>query len=96
MGDTNSGRRSPTHTKLGKMLYDKGIRTYHFAALANINPRSLTDILAGRKGLTDKQIVLACRVLKCRREDVVGIREGYNADGSEKSPVVSKPVGAEG
>ena len=62
---TGVGRPYPTHTPLGKLMAYKGVRAYDLASAVGIPPRTLTEILAGRRKISRKHMASLCRFFKC-------------------------------
>lgn len=63
-------RQFPTHTKLGKMLKESGLRKWELGFTSGINERTLTEMLAGRRGFTNKELTALCAVFNCDPEDI--------------------------
>jgi plasmid maintenance system antidote protein VapI len=64
-------RAYPTTTRLGNRMALLGYTATEFASLTNIHPRTLTDILAGRRALTDAQAHACALVLGVPADQLV-------------------------
>lgn len=62
---TGVGRPYPTDTPLGRLMAYKGLRSYDLCAAVGIPPRTLTEILAGRRKISRKHMASLCQYLKC-------------------------------
>ena len=58
-------------TELGRVLWEQGWTATEFSQAAGIHPRTLTDLLAGRRPLSGRFLVAACDVLDCDAADLV-------------------------
>jgi len=68
-----SGRRYPTITKLGALMADRGLRMYEVAAQARMDPRAMSDYLAGRKPIPPHRLARLSLVLDVEAEDITGL-----------------------
>lgn len=66
-----AGRPYPTHTKLGRLIADRGLRAVDVSRAANVYPRTLTDLLAGRKPPTNRTLVSLSTFLRVPPEAIV-------------------------
>ncbi len=57
------GRPVPTTTPLGRVIAARGLRVYQVAGAAGISPRTLSDLLAGRKEMSLHHRAELARVL---------------------------------
>lgn len=51
-------------------MADAGLRVADVEYATGINHRTLSDILAGRRGFSRKQLVAVCEVFECEPGDV--------------------------
>jgi len=63
-------REFPTHTRLGQTIALLGYTATEFASLSGIHPRTLTEILAGRKVMTTGQLMSAAQILGVDVDDI--------------------------
>ncbi len=59
-----------TSTKLGRLLKESGLRKWELGFASGINERTLTEILAGRRGLSNKELTALCAVFQVEPEDI--------------------------
>jgi len=58
MGSTPFAHRQyPRHTKLGRLMYGRGLRSIDVTIGTGISPRTMTEYLAGRKRPTSQNLV---------------------------------------
>jgi transcriptional regulator with XRE-family HTH domain len=66
-----AGRPFATTTKLGALMDRRGLRAIEVAAGAGVYPRTLTEILAGRKAPTPQQLAGLTRFLRVPPEAIL-------------------------
>jgi DNA-binding Xre family transcriptional regulator len=66
--DTGVGRTFNTSTNLGRLIALKGVRAYEVSAACRIAPRTLTELLAGRRKPNQSQVIALCEYLNCDPE----------------------------
>lgn len=59
-----------TKTKLGRLLKEAGLKKWELGYASGINERTLTEMLAGRRGFTNRELTALCAVLECEPEDI--------------------------
>jgi len=65
MGSTPFGHRPyPKHTKLGRLMYARGLRAIDVTVGTAISPRTMTEYLAGRKRPTPRNLTRLTMFLK--------------------------------
>jgi len=63
-GGEKRGRPSPTHTKLGRIMKEHGLRAGELTLQTGIYTRQLTELLAGRKSPSNEEIRALCIYFK--------------------------------
>jgi transcriptional regulator with XRE-family HTH domain len=81
-----SGRRYPTHTRLGALMADRGLRMYEVAAQARMDPRAMSDYLAGRKPIPPHRIARLSAVLDVDAEEIVGLVDSGTVTNTADQP----------
>lgn len=72
MGSTPFGHRQyPRHTKLGRLMYERGLRAIDMTVGADIYPRTMTEYLAGRKRPSSRSLVRLTTFLKVKPEAIL-------------------------
>lgn len=66
--DTGVGRSFSTSTNLGRLIAIKGVRAYEVSAACMIPPRTLTELMAGRRKPNQTQTIALCEYLDCDPE----------------------------
>lgn len=64
-------RTYKTHTKLGRIMFDKGVRSIQVTYNAGIHPRLMTDYLAGRKKPSPRSMKMLCEYLHVQAADLI-------------------------
>jgi len=70
-----SGRKYPTHTRLGALMSERGLRMYEVAAQARMDPRAMSDYLAGRKPIPPHRLARLSVVLDVEPEEIKGLAD---------------------
>ena len=65
-------RNFNTSTKLGRLLKESGLKKWELGYGTGINERVLTEMLAGRRGFTNKELTALSAFFKVEPEDVEG------------------------
>lgn len=65
------GRPYPRHTKLGQIMWERGLTVNKVAAATTINHRALTEYLAGRKRPTTNHLAFLTRALEVTPQHIL-------------------------
>ncbi len=69
--DTGVGRRFNTSTNIGRLIAIKQVRVSDVSKATSIPPRTLTELLAGRRKPNPAQIIALCEYLNCDQTDLI-------------------------
>lgn len=70
MALVGGSRRFPTHTKLGRIMAERGIRSNQVTVNTEIYTRSMTEYLAGRKKPSPRNMARLSAYLKVSVQDL--------------------------
>lgn len=71
------GRPISQETKLGRMMFRRGLRAYYIAARAGFSSRVMTEYCAGRRPMNQEHLLALCRVLECEPYEILDdVEEG--------------------
>jgi transcriptional regulator with XRE-family HTH domain len=84
MGANGKGKRPSTHTKLGKLMKQRGIAVHQLAAKCDCSDRTITNLLSGKKPPSPTMKFRLCRALGVTTdefmEDLYPVPRGNNDD----------------
>lgn len=75
MAIVGGSRRYPTHTKLGALMYERGLWASTVCRATGIYPRTMTEYLAGRKQPSRGNHIKLCEYFDVPIEDLVGLAD---------------------
>lgn len=80
-----SGGHRPykTHTKLGKVMFARGVRSIHVTYATGVHPRLMTDYLAGRKKPSPRSMKALCEFLHVNPQDLVESKYPWTEEDDE-------------
>lgn len=64
------GRPISQETKLGRMMFRRGLRAYYIAARAGFSSRIMTEYCAGRRTIEQTHLLALCRVLEVEPHEI--------------------------
>lgn len=70
--DTGVGRSFNTSTNIGRLMAIKQVRVRDVSKATSIPPRTLTELLAGRRKPNHSQVIALCEYLNCDPEHLEG------------------------
>lgn len=59
------------HTKLGRLMYERGVRSIDVTMGSGVYPRLMNDYLGGKKRPSPRSVARLCEFLKCEPADII-------------------------
>lgn len=69
----NGARPYPTHTRLGRLMAERGLTAHEVCHAARVYPRAMTEFLAGRKRPTVAVLARLAHALDVEPDTLLGL-----------------------